>query len=118
MIDKYYPSSKVIRKVRRENQALVLELVGDIDMAGAVQFKGDLLEIVQEQPPLLVLEMSGVVFMDSSGLATLVELLQAVRDYAGELRLVGLQQRVRSILEISHLDKIFKVFDREAEALE
>jgi len=76
-----------------------------------------LLETLGEQPAVTVINMREVGFMDSSGLATLVEAMQLSRRYGGQLKLVGISRRVRSIFEISRLDKIFQIYDNEAEAL-
>lgn len=109
--------NNVVRKIRRENGAIVLELAGDIDLHRSVELRAGLLETIQEKPAVLVINMSEVGFMDSSGLATLIEAMQLSRRNGGQLRLVGLNHRVRSIFEISRLDKIFQIFENESEAL-
>ena len=110
-------ANNVVRTIRRENGAIVLELAGDIDLHRSVELRSGLLETMQEKPTLLVINMSEVGFMDSSGLATLVEAMQLSRRSGGQLRLVGLSDRVRSIFEISRLDKIFQIYENESEAL-
>ena len=107
----------IIKNVRHEGQAVVLELAGEIDMRCSVDLRGKFMELLQKKPPVLIVDMSQVEFMDSSGLATLVEALQWSRRNNGELKLVGLKQRVRSIFEISRLESIFQIYDNEAEAL-
>ena len=109
--------NKGIRKIRRENGVIILELAGDIDLHHSVELRAGLLETLQEKPDLLVLNMNEVGFMASSGLATLVEAMQLSRRNGGQLRLVGLSNRVRSIFEISRLDKIFQIYENESEAL-
>jgi len=107
----------VVQNIRREGTVTVLELAGDIDLHRSVELRECLLEIMQKKPKTLVINLSQVGFMDSSGLATLVEAMQLSRRYGGGIKLVGVQQRVRSILEISRLDSIFPMFENEAEAL-
>lgn len=97
--------------------ALVLELTGEIDLNGSVELRGHLLEALQTKPARLVVDLSEVSFMDSSGLATLVEALQISRKQNTELALAGLQPRVKSIFEISRLDQLFKIFTNQQEAL-
>ncbi len=108
---------KVVQNIRRDETATVVELSGDIDLHRSVELRESLLGIMSEKPTVIVINMSGVGFMDSSGLATLVETLQLSRRHGGELKLVGIQRRVRSILEISRLDTIFAIYESEAEAL-
>ena len=110
-------TNSVVQKIRRENDMVVLELSGDIDLHRSVDLRSSLLETLREQPAVTVINMSEVGFMDSSGLATLVEAMQLSRRYGGQLKLVGISRRVRSIFEISRLDKIFQIYDNEAEAL-
>jgi len=110
-------SDGVVRRVRRTADAVVLELTGEVDLHRSVALRGVLLDIMEEKPPRLVIVMQDVEFMDSSGLATLVEALQISRRNGTKLFLVGLRPRVRSIFEISRLDGIFSICRDEAEAL-
>ncbi|MBN2210840.1 MAG: STAS domain-containing protein [Sedimentisphaerales bacterium] len=106
-----------IKNIRRESQAVILELQGDIDLHRSVGVRGALLEVLHEKPSRVVVNMTAVDFMDSSGLATLVEALQVSRRQKTKLALVGLGARVRSIFEISRLDNIFTICETESEAL-
>ena len=54
--------------------------------------------------------------MDSSGVATLVEALQVQRRKGRKLVLCGLQAKVRSIFEISRLDRVFQITEDAAAA--
>jgi len=110
-------SNEMIKEVRREGQAVVLVLAGEIDMKCSVKLRSKLLELLKEKPPVLVLNLIQVEFMDSSGLGTLVEALRWSRRNGGQFKLAGLSQAVRNIFEISRLDSVFQVYDTEAEAL-
>ena len=65
----------------------------------------------------MIVDLGKVEFMDSSGLATLIEALQISRTKNCELKLAAMAQRVKSIFEISRLDKIFKIYDSKDQAL-
>ena len=65
----------------------------------------------------VVINMSGVGFIDSSGLSSLVKGLKHCRENGGELYLCNLQQAVRIIFELTRLDRTFDIFDNEATAL-
>ncbi|MEZ4681164.1 MAG: STAS domain-containing protein [Caldilineaceae bacterium] len=56
-------------------------------------------------------------FMDSSGLAALVQGMKKCRDRGGDLRLCQLQQPVRMILELTRLDKALDIFPSEGDAI-
>ncbi|MCF7957931.1 MAG: STAS domain-containing protein [Phycisphaerae bacterium] len=107
----------IIKNVRNEGSAVVLELAGEIDMQCSTELRGEIMAILQEKPSALVVNMSQVTFMDSSGLATLVEALQWSRRNGGTFRLSGLQENVRNVFEISRLESFFEIYDSEAEAM-
>ena len=107
----------VVKSIRNDADAVVLELCGDVDMARSVELRERLREVLSGKPKLTVVNLAQVGFMDSSGLATLVEALQISRRSGGELRLADLAVRVRSVFEIARLDTVFKIYASEAEAL-
>jgi len=112
-----FPPNGAVKAVRKQGDVYVLDVTGEVDLNRSVLLRETLLTVLQQKPRTLVVNLSEVGFMDSSGLATLVEALQLSRRYGGKLKLVGVQQRVRSILEISRLDRIFEIYPTEAEAL-
>ncbi|MHC4620967.1 MAG: STAS domain-containing protein [Planctomycetota bacterium] len=117
MRDDHGSRQNIIKGVRDEGRAVVLELAGDIDMNCSVELRRKFRELFQKKPPVVVVNMAGVEFMDSSGLATLVGALKWCRLNGSELRLVALVRRVRDIFEICRLETIFQIYDTEAEAL-
>ena len=67
--------------------------------------------------PRVVMNMSKVRYIDSSGVASLVEGLKASRDVGSRFILFGLSASAREVLQLSRLLKIFEVYDDEAQAL-
>lgn len=65
----------------------------------------------------VVINLSGVGFIDSSGLSTLVKGLKRCRQNEGELYLSNLQQAVLIIIELTRLDKAFKIYETETDAI-
>jgi anti-sigma B factor antagonist len=117
MRDEDSSAHEIIKQVRREGQAIVLVLAGEIDMKCSVKLRGKFMELIGDKPPLLVVNMTQVGFMDSSGLGTLVEVLKWMRRNGGQLRLAGLTQSIRNIFEIARLESVFQIYDTEEEAL-
>lgn len=117
MTDDNTYAEDVIRGVRRQGRAVVLELGGEIDMKSFTKLKDKFKELYRDKPQVLVVNMTQVDFMDSSGLATLVGALKWCRQNGSELKLVGLNQHVRSVFEICRLESIFQIYNTEAEAL-
>ena len=72
--------------------------------------------ILKNKPAKLVLDLSGVPYMDSSGVATLVEALQTQRKAGNKLVLCSLQPKVRGIFEIARLNMVFDIVSDSAAA--
>ncbi len=106
-----------VREIRREGDAIVVTLAGEIDLHKAPEVHRALVGACEEKPKHLVVNLEQVTYMDSSGIGTLVEVFRRVNAYEGKLGLYGVGPRVRSLFEITKLDKFFKIYPSEAEAL-
>ena len=96
----------------------ILDIAGDIDLAHSPAMrKALLLEIKEKKTPKVFLNLEKVRYIDSSGIASLVEGLKASRDQGSRLILYGLSKTVREVMELSRLQKIFEIHDSEAQAL-
>jgi len=73
--------------------------------------------MIDQKPARLVVDLSEVSYIDSSGLAVLIEAMQNVEANGGKFFLVGLQENVRAIFEIARLDQIFVIFPHVDAAL-
>jgi len=65
----------------------------------------------------LVLDLSGVTYIDSTGLGTLVGVYSSARGSGADIKLAGLNQRLRDLLQITKLVTVFEVYDTVQEAL-
>ena len=88
----------------------VLPLEGEIDLHVSPRIAASLQAMVKEKPKQLVVDLSQVSYIDSSGLAILIEGMQSVEAYGGKFALAGLQENVRPIFEIARLDQVFRIF--------
>ena len=96
----------------------ILDLSGDIDLSHSPEMrKVLLLEIKEKRIPKLLLNLKNVRYIDSSGIASLVEGLKASRDHGSRLILYGLNTTVREVLQLSRLQKIFEIYEDEDQAL-
>ena len=87
----------------------------DINLKSSPAVRAYLLEVVKGGHSRVIIDLGGVMFMDSSGVATLVEVLREQRARGGKLVLCNLQNRVLSIFKISRLDSVFTIAaDRDA----
>jgi len=108
---------KCVKDVRNEGANIVVVLSGTVDMHHTPEVHKALVSACNRKPQNLVINMEEVTYMDSSGIGTLVEVFRRVNGYQGKLALCGLNERVHSVFEITKLDKFFKIYDTETEAL-
>ena len=101
-----------------DDTATVVRPCGDVDLSRAPSLREQISVVQNRRPNRLIIDLSGVPYMDSSGVATLVEALQVARRTGGKLILCGLQDKVRSIFEIARLDAVFLITATLAEARE
>ena len=94
------------------------DVTGDIDLANSPEVRKALLyEVREKRTPRVVMNLSKVRYIDSSGVASLVEGLKASRDLNLRFILFGLSPSAREVLQLSRLLKIFEVYDNEEQAL-
>ena len=94
---------------RTEENVPVVSITGDIDLETSPQLRDFLKPKSSNKTPLLLLDFSGVNYIDSSGLATLIEYFQAVQNFKGKLALASLSPRVKNVFEIVRLEQIFSL---------
>jgi anti-sigma B factor antagonist len=103
---------------RRVDTTTIFDIVGDIDLANSPQIRKAVLhEIREERTPKVVMNLTKVRYIDSSGVASLVEGLKASRDAGSRFILFGLSPSAREVLQLSRLLKIFEVYDNEEQFL-
>jgi anti-sigma B factor antagonist len=93
-----------------QDRSNVLPLKGEIDLHVSPSVTASLNAMIDRKPERLVVDLSAVSYIDSAGLAALIQAMQKVETYGGKFRLAGLQETVRSIFEISRLDQVFQIF--------
>jgi len=103
---------------RQTEGRVILDVSGDIDLANSPAMRKMLLgEIKEKRTPKVLLNLRSVRYIDSSGIASLVEGLKASRDLGSRLILYGLSPTVREVMELSRLQRIFEIYDNEEQAL-
>ncbi len=92
------------------NGVCVLMLQGRLDAASAPQLRKQLI-VAASLDSGMVLDLSAVNFMDSSGLGVLIASARWMRSLKSDLRLARMDDRVRRIFQLTHADQIFDIFD-------
>ena len=94
-----------------------LALNGEIDLHESPHVKEALLPLIEAKTKRIFIDMSGVSYIDSSGLALFIEAMQRIQAYGGLFALYGLRPMVRTIFEIARLDQVFRIFPDRASAV-
>lgn len=99
-----------------ENDIEFVRLPKKMLMADAKQTKKFLHSLIGRARPRLALDMSAVEYIDSSGLAVLVNCLQTSRRKSGDVCLFGMQDTVRTLFELTRLHNVFPIEERLQDA--
>jgi anti-sigma B factor antagonist len=100
----------------KDARLLTIRLSGEIDLQHSPKLRELLQSKVCLKAPVILLDFTDVKYIDSSGLATLVEYYKNSRGYSGRLAVAGLSNRVRSIFELVRLGEVFGIFPTVLEA--
>lgn len=103
---------------RKSDQGTVVDLKGAVDLYSSPEARKVILGCIQDgKPRLVMVNLGEVSYIDSSGVATLVEGLQLAKERKCEFYLVGLSPAAKEVFELARLDKVFKIFPSEEDAL-
>ena len=107
---------ELVIEVEEEEGVTIVKPAGEIDLGRSPALRVKLGEVIGRNSPRVIVDLSQVSYMDSSGVATLVEALQQCRAGNQTLVLCSMQPRVHSIFEIARLDMVFKIVESLEEA--
>ena len=102
--------------VRDVGDAKVVEVAGDVDLGTSPQLRKTLFDALPVSGRV-ALNLQAIRYIDSSGIATLIEVLRDSQRLQKEFVLFGLSPAVLQVFRLTHVIKIFRVFQTEQEAL-
>jgi anti-sigma B factor antagonist len=103
---------------RHLDKITIFDISGDIDLATSPELRKPLLRELRElRTPRVILNLKAVRYIDSSGVASLVEGLKASRDVGSRFILFGLNTTIREVMQLSKLVRIFEICDNEEQAV-
>lgn len=94
---------------RLDGDIPIISIKGDIDLESSPKLREYLRPKAAAKTARLLLDFSSVTYIDSSGLATLIEYFQSVQSFKGKLALASLTPRVRNVFELVRLEQIFSL---------
>jgi len=103
---------------RQIGEVTVLDLAGRITLGeGSSTLRDALKDVVAKGQKKILLNLSEVSYIDSSGIGELVSAFTTITNLGGQLKLNGLNKRVKDLLQITKLYTVFEVFDEETTAM-
>ena len=103
-------------EIRDEGDAAVIALSGDIDLESSPKVRTALLDCVGSKQAVVV-DMSAVAYIDSSGVASLVEAFQSARKNGSRFMLARVSDAAMRVLELARLDKVFTIIESVEDGL-
>lgn len=94
----------------------VISIQGRINVDNSDEMRRTLNRALRQLPAKLTIDLSGVTYMDTSGLATLVEAARIARKQGTQLILSGIHGQAHYFLNITHLDQLFEISGGEGSA--
>lgn len=104
---------------RNVGDVAIVDLSGRITLGeGSVLLRDSLKKILSDGTKKIVLNLKDVSYVDSSGLGELVGIYTSVTNQGGTVKLVNLQAKVISLLQVTKLHTVFETFDNEQKAVQ
>ena len=103
--------------IRHDGNAAIVEVRGEVDLYSSPRMREALVGLTDGRSPAVLVDLSRVEYMDSSGVATLVEGLQLARQYGGQFKLAGLAPAIRDVFRFARLEKVFDIYEDTQAAL-
>ena len=108
---------RIDTSLRHRENVPILDVAGEIDIYTTPQFKEAVSVAIDEGHSAIIINMTKVTYMDSSGFGTLLSATKRLRPVSGGLHLSGCNDAITRMLQITRLNTIFGVHATEDEAL-
>ncbi len=96
--------------IRSENGKAVAVLTGDIDHHSARKLRSELDSfVITMQPDILIIDLTGISFMDSSGIGLIIGRYKLLKELGGKLEVKSPQPYIRRVLRLSGIERIVKI---------
>jgi anti-sigma B factor antagonist len=104
--------------IRQAGQVSVVEVTGKLTSLECGALRNSIAQLLKEGRKQILLNLSGLVYLDSSGIGDLVHTYMSVIKSGGEMKVVGLTDKVEEVLKITQLYQVFQEFKDEHTALQ
>ena len=104
-------------EISEQQGASIVAFTGEVDLESSPAAREILLKCFESTSKVIV-DLSEVTYIDSSGVASLVEALQAAKKNGSQFSLAAVSEPTRRVLELARLDKVFTLYDSVEEGLQ
>ena len=104
-------------KIRQQHQVSLIDVSGHLTFFEVGALRASIQLLLQERRKNILLNLSGLSYLDSSGIGELARIYVAVVKHGGAMKVIGLTPKVEEVLKITHLSQVFQEFPDEQSAL-
>lgn len=104
-------------QIKEQDSVVIFMIEGEIDLYNSPGLRQQLTSKISKGAKKILVDFSEVKYIDSSGLATLIEGLQKMNRQKGQMKLCCLNQSIMDIFEVARLDDVFSIYDNAEDAL-
>ncbi|MCX8064427.1 MAG: STAS domain-containing protein [Candidatus Hydrogenedentes bacterium] len=101
-------------KINNDEQVCKIEVIGQVDLYTSPELRKAILSGMDKVNKKMLVELSNVEYMDSSGVATLVEGLRSAMKHKKEFYLVSPSPAVRKVLNLARLESVFTILESDS----
>ena len=105
-------------ETQESGKVTLVKVSGEVDMSNSPKVREILMALTKKKVSGIVVDLGEVSYMDSSGIATLVEGLQETNSYGGKFHLASLSPKVQQVFDLARLSDVFQIFPDAAGAEE
>ena len=102
--------------IREIEGTRIIDVAGDVDLGGSPALRRMLFEALRESPKV-VINLTAIRYIDSSGIAVMIEALKESQRLKRQFVLFGMNARVRAVFQLTHVMQIFQIVDTEEQAI-
>lgn len=106
-----------VKSEQRDNAQVVIPQGKRLDAATSTSLKSTLVDFINDGAIRIVIDLTDVEFIDSSGLGAMISIFKTIGD-EGEMALCGINQTVMSIFRLTRLDRIFQIYPTTEDAVQ
>jgi anti-sigma B factor antagonist len=104
-------------RIRQQGQVALVDVSGHLTFFEVGALRDSIQNLVKEQRKNILLNLSGLMYLDSSGIGELARIYVGVVKQGGVMKVIGLTPKVEEVLKITHLSQVFQEFPDEQSAL-